>query len=197
MGTIILIVVGIIVAAVIGVAIVYYNKFQRYNIHVDNVFANLDAILMRRVDELSKLVDVTRQHVEDENQVLQGVIGLRQQIIDATNVDEKVKAHNNMNRQIPAFMAQAERYPDIKFSEAYKHLQRSITNIEENIQAARHSYNQSVGRFNAEVSTFPGNIFAGIFRFYQDPCSKRHKRNVKMWIYVRCLIVDVEIKEKA
>lgn len=169
MGTLILIVVGIMLAAIIGVAIVYYNKFQRYNIHVDNVFANLDAILMRRVDELSKLVDVTRQHVEDENQILQGVIGLRQQIIDATNVDEKVKAHNNMNRQIPTFMAQAERYPDIKFSEAYKHLQRSITNIEENIQAVRHSYNQSVGRFNAEVSTFPGNIFAGIFRFGARP----------------------------
>ncbi|MDQ0207448.1 LemA family protein [Alkalicoccobacillus murimartini] len=178
MGTYILIGVGVIVIAMIAISIVYYNKLQRYNIHVDNVFANLDAILMRRVDELSKLVDMTRQHVEDENEILQGVIGLRQQIIDATNVDDKVKAHNNMNRQVPNFMLQAERYPDIKFSDAYKHLQRSITNIEENIQAGRQSYNQSVGRFNTEVTTFPGNIFAGIFRFgsrpmFEAPAEKR------------------------
>ena len=178
MGTVLLVLVGILVVAMVSVAIVYYNKLQRYNIHVDNVFANLDAILMRRVDELSKLVDMTRQHVEDENEILQGVIGLRQQVIDATNVDEKVKAHNNMNRQLPGVMLQVERYPEIKFSEAYKHLQRAITNIEENIQAGRHSYNQSVGRFNAEVSTFPGNIFAGIFRFgprqmFEAPAEKR------------------------
>ena len=54
-----------------------------------------------------------------------------------------------------------ENYPQLKASENFVHLQRALTEVEEQLAAARRSYNASVTEFNNAVQTFPSSLLAG------------------------------------
>ena len=59
----------------------------------------------------------------------------------------------------------SEKYPDIKASENFLDLQRSISKMENTLQAARRLYNSDVTIYNVKITTFPGVLFAKYFGF--------------------------------
>ena len=63
------------------------------------------------------------------------------------------------------FFAVAENYPELKASENFLQLQRSLNETEEQLAAARRTYNASVTDYNNAVQTFPTNLLAGMFGF--------------------------------
>ncbi|UTR13231.1 LemA family protein [Salipaludibacillus sp. LMS25] len=175
----------IIVLVVLALFLIFnYNSFQKLNLNVDNAFADLDAFLMKRVDQLDNLIQTARQATDKEIEALENVIGLRQGILKASNPNEKIKAHNQLTREMQAITITIERYPELQFNENYLHIQRSINEIEEQIQAARRNYNGHVGKFNKSIAVFPGNVIAGFFRFtpremFETPQEKRENVDVK------------------
>jgi len=58
-----------------------------------------------------------------------------------------------------------EKYPDLKASENFLHLQRTLNELEEQISAARRAFNASVTDYNNSVEMFPTNIIANMFGF--------------------------------
>ena len=58
------------------------------------------------------------------------------------------------------------------------HLQRSLNVVEEQLAAARRSYNAAVTEYNNSVETFPGSLIAGVagFREQQVFVAESHKR---------------------
>ena len=48
------------------------------------------------------------------------------------------------------------------------HLQATLTEIEEQISAARRAYNSSVMVYNNTIEMFPSNIIANFFKFEKD-----------------------------
>ena len=62
-------------------------------------------------------------------------------------------------------MAVAEDYPELKSSTHFLNLQRNLTEIEEQISAARRAYNAAVFEINNAVESFPSNLVAGAFGF--------------------------------
>ncbi len=176
----------LIVAAMVVILffVLSYNKMKKQAVNVENAFGDLDAFLMKRVDQLDNLIQTARIATDKEIEVLENVTGLRTGIIDAHNMDDKIKAHNNLQREIPTIMVNMERYPEVKFNENYLHIQRSINNIEEQIQAARRNFNAHTGKYNQLISTFPRNLIAGAFRFtkkpmFETPPEKRENVDVK------------------
>jgi LemA protein len=65
--------------------------------------------------------------------------------------------------------ATVENYPDLKASDNFMHLQRTLNELEEQISAARRAYNASVTDYNNSVQTLPTNIIAGMFNFEEKP----------------------------
>ena len=61
--------------------------------------------------------------------------------------------------------ATVENYPQLKASDNFLHLQRTLNELEEQISAARRAYNASVTDYNNAVQMFPTNIIAGMFNF--------------------------------
>ena len=53
----------------------------------------------------------------------------------------------------------------LKASENFLQLQRSLNETEEQLAAARRTYNASVTDYNNAVQTFPTNLLAGMFGF--------------------------------
>ena len=62
-------------------------------------------------------------------------------------------------------MAVAEAYPELKASENFLHLQRTLAELENDIQMARRYYNGTVREQNNRIMQFPGNLVAGRFGF--------------------------------
>ena len=62
-------------------------------------------------------------------------------------------------------MAVVENYPELKASEQFLKLQKTLIKIESQLQAARRIYNNDVTKYNTKITTFPNNIIASIFNF--------------------------------
>ena len=54
---------------------------------------------------------------------------------------------------------------DLKASEQYLNLQKNLTKIESQLQAARRIYNSDVTAYNIKLETVPSNIVANLFGF--------------------------------
>lgn len=59
----------------------------------------------------------------------------------------------------------AENYPDLKASDNFLHLQRTLNELEEQLSAARRTYNAVVTDYNNAVQVFPSSVIAGLFGF--------------------------------
>jgi LemA protein len=59
----------------------------------------------------------------------------------------------------------AENYPDLKASQNFVELQRSLSDIEEQLQLSRRYYNGAARDFNILIGSFPSNLIAQKFNF--------------------------------
>jgi len=71
-----------------------------------------------------------------------------------------------------------EAYPELKAEKLFMSLSRSITDVEEHLQAARRVYNSNVSRINSMIVTFPTSIVAGMVHidkkeFFEAEVAKR------------------------
>ena len=74
-------------------------------------------------------------------------------------------------------------YPDLKASENFNQIQRSLNEVEEQISASRRSYNATVTSYNNSVEMFPTNILAGMMnmkhkKVFEIPEIQRENVNV-------------------
>ena len=81
------------------------------------------------------------------------------------NENKDINASNELNNQYKTIMALVENYPDLKASDQFLKLQKSLVKIESQLQAARRIYNNDVTKYNTKISTFPNNLIANIFGF--------------------------------
>jgi LemA protein len=54
----------------------------------------------------------------------------------------------------------AENYPQLKATENFQQLSRNLSQLEDEIQAARRIYNSNVQSYNTSIQQFPGSIIA-------------------------------------
>jgi LemA protein len=73
-----------------------------------------------------------------------------------------MRVEDQLGGALRAVMLQVESYPALQSSHNVMHLQRTLTELEEQLSAARRAYNASVLELNNAVGMFPTNIFAGM-----------------------------------
>lgn len=70
-----------------------------------------------------------------------------------------------MNAQLNKYLAVVENYPELKENTQYINLQNELSSIEDELEIARHKYNDIVTVYNTTIETVPNNIVASIFAF--------------------------------
>ncbi len=140
-----------------------YNGFISKRNRAKTALSSIDVNLKKRHDLIPNLVGAVKGYMKHEAGVLERVTQLREQAI-ATPADDPGRAV--IERQIGAFLGainvRVEAYPDLKASDNVMHLQRTLTEIEEQISAARRAYNAAVESFNNAAEMFPSRIIAGM-----------------------------------
>ena len=155
------------IAVVVFLAIMgMYNALVGKKNQVDNSFASIDAMLKKRYDLIPNLVTAVKQYMKHEKGTLEEVTAMRTKALSGNiSPDEKVNLDNKITKAIGGIMVAVENYPDLKANQNFIQLQRSLTEIEEQVSAARRSYNASVTDFNNAIEMVPTNIIAGMMSY--------------------------------
>ena len=152
-----LIFVGLFVIIVISI----YNSIVRLKRHVDKSESGIDVYLQQRFDLIPNLVEVTKGYMNYESDLLEKIARLR----TIYNQNKDINASNELNNQYKSLVAVVENYPELKASEQFSKLQKSLVKVESQLQAARRIYNNDVTKYNTKISTFPNNLIANLFGF--------------------------------
>ncbi len=180
--TIIIVAVAILLAIII---IGIYNGLIRRKNEVENAFGGMDAQLKKRYDLIPNMVSTVQQYATHEKDLLENITSLRAQATkgDLSN-DEKVALDNQISGALKSIMVSVENYPDLKSSENFMNLQRTLNEVESQISAARRSYNAAVTDYNNGIETFPSSIIASQMKLvrkqvFEIPETERKNIDVK------------------
>jgi len=155
---------GALVLLVI-IAATGYNSLIRRRNRVDQAYSTIEVQLVQRYDLIPKLVETVKQYMGHERSLLEDIVRLRQRAVSSTSTAEKIQADNELTRAMGQLNVTLENYPQLKASDTFVQLQRSLNEVEEQLAAARRSYNAAVTDYNNAVQTFPSSIIAGSMNF--------------------------------
>jgi len=156
----------IIVGVVALLFVVMYNSLIGKKNNVENAFGSVDVMLKKRYDLIPNLVETVKQYMTHEKETLTKITELRTRAMSGgMSSDDKVSLENQLTKAIGGIMVAVENYPDLKASDNFDMLQRSWNEAEEQISAARRSYNAAVTTYNNGVEMFPTNIIANMLNY--------------------------------
>lgn len=145
--------------------IYFYNRFIKLKNHIDEALSSIDVQLKRRYDLIPNLVEIVKGYAAHERDTLERVISARNIAQNARSLKERAEAENVLSDALKTIFALAESYPDLKANQNFLDLQKTLTEIEDNIQFARRYYNAEVRDYNILCEAFPSNIIASMFMF--------------------------------
>lgn len=159
-----LIIIAVIAVLIIALAAAY-NGLVRSRNKVNNSWKQIDVQLKRRHDLIPNLVEMVKDYMSYEQEVLQNVTKARSEAMQAQGPADSARAENVLSGALKSLFAVAENYPDLKANQNVSQLQEELTSTENKIAFARQLYNDLVMDFNNKVQTFPSNVVAGAFGF--------------------------------
>lgn len=168
MALVLWIVLGVL-ALVLLLTVVYYNRFVRAGNRIDNAWAQIDVQFKRRTDLIPNLVETVKGYASHERTVLENVTKARTAVMNAKGPQEAINADNMLTGALKTLFAVSENYPQLRANQNFLQLQDELTHTENKISFARQFYNDSVLTYNNVVQSFPGVLFAAIFGRRQRP----------------------------
>ncbi len=152
-----------IVAIILLMFIVYYNKFVILGNRIDNSLAQIDVQLNKRADLVPNLIETVKGYVKHEKKIIDSVTAARKALVGANDFEGKMKAGAKLQQAIGGLFAIAENYPNLKANENFLQLQNELSSIEDKVAYSRQFYNDSIQDYNTSVEALPGIIFARIY----------------------------------
>ena len=161
-------IVWVIIGAVLLLVIVLYNAMMRKRNGVKNAFSSIDVMLTKRCNEMGNLVSGLKQYMAHESGIFERVAEIRKGLEKAKTNEEKINQNAEMDKARRELNIAMEAYPNLKASTNLLHIQAALVEIEEQISAARRTYNAHVTDYNNFVQAFPISIFAMIFGYKKE-----------------------------
>jgi len=158
------IILGVVALLLLG-AVTIYNKLVTNKNMVAEGWSGIDVQLKRRNDLIPNLIETVKGYMGHERGVLEQVTELRAKSLQAAGVGDKARAEGALGAALANLFAVAENYPDLKASQNFIELQKSLADIEDQIQLARRYYNGAARNFNILIQSFPSNLVANTFHF--------------------------------
>jgi LemA protein len=159
-----LIVIGVLVVVVV-ILISLYNSLVQLKIRADSAWSDIDVQLKRRHDLIPNLVETVKGYAAHEKSTFEDVAKWRSAAMSATAPAERAQAEGQLTMALKSLFAVAEAYPQLRANENFMSLQKSLADIENDVQNSRRYYNAVVRDYNTRIQTLPANMFAGAFGF--------------------------------
>ena len=158
----------LIVVALLLFAIAGYNNLVKLRNNRENAFADIDVQLKQRYDLVPQLVATVKGYTTHEKELLESITAARSAAVNASSIDDKIKADQQLTSALAGLKISVEAYPDLKANQNFLQLQGELSDIENKLAAVRRYFNSATRELNNAVQTFPNNIMAGIFGFHKE-----------------------------
>ena len=171
----------VVILIVILITFAMYNKLIKLLNKVKKAKANIEIYINKRFDLIPNLVECVKGYSNHESSTLEDIVALRNNYNENRNLN--INQAGKMNDRLNKYLAIVENYPDLKANQQYLDLQNRLSQIEDELQYARHIYNDEVTKYNTVIESIPSNIVASIFAFKKVTLfqAEEHKReNVKL-----------------
>lgn len=154
----------ILIIVLINGWIVIYNKFQYWINRAERKFADINVIMQQRVDMIHALAQVAKKYSIHEYKTIKETIEARSKIIKNPDLNEKVRAAQDIENNFFKLQAVFEKYPKLKASSLFKGLmgRSNLSRVESHLRKARLGYNHVAQKYNERIKRFPRNIVAWI-----------------------------------
>lgn len=152
---------GFVIVLILIWIIVIFNKMIKNRKKALQSESGIDVYLQQRFDLIPNLIEVVKEYKNYEKDMLEKITELRSEFKKTKDMETAKQLIQEYN----SIIAVIENYPDLKASEQFLKLQKNLIKVESQLQAARRIYNNDVTTYNTQISSFPNNIIAKIFKF--------------------------------
>lgn len=155
---------------VVAWAILTYNRLRALQYACDDAWSLVDVQLQRRADLVPNLVRVVQAYAEHERAVLAAVTAARAQaaaLHDPTPATAAAEAR--LGAAIGQTVALGEAYPELRASEQFLGVQRTLADLESQIAASREIYNGNVAEYRDLIQQVPSAWLARRCGFADRP----------------------------
>ncbi|MBZ8132652.1 LemA family protein [Afifella sp. IM 167] len=145
------------------------NTIPTYEEQAKAAWSQVQNQYQRRADLVPNLVETVKGFAQQEREVLTSVVEARAKATQTTlNVDptdpEAMRRYQEAQGELGAalgrLLAITENYPDLKSNQNFLALQSQLEGTENRIAVARRDYIEAVRKYNTELKTFPGRLWA-------------------------------------
>jgi LemA protein len=152
-----------------------YNGLVKQDTKVANAWANVNTEYQRRSDLVGNLVNTVKGAANFEQETLTKVVEARAKAssinltadqLTPENMAKFQQAQSELSGSLSRLLVTVEKYPELKATENFQQLQRSLEGIENEVRDSRRVYNDAVMTYNTKVRSFPMNFLAGMFGFH-------------------------------
>ena len=156
---------GVLLAAVTaaGAAVLVYNGLIAAQKECSRAWANVDVLLKQRHDELPRLVEVCRGHMDYERSVLSALVEARNRYAQAHGLPAVARASESVSGALHRLFALSEAYPALASDASFAKLRERITGLEDRIADRRELYNAAATEWNARIEQVPDLVLARAF----------------------------------
>ena len=154
-----------IIVFIIIILLIYnlitYNIFIKKQNSVKHAKSSIEVYLNQRFDLIPNLVKCVKEYTNYEEEILEKITKLRTEYVK----EKELAKAGILDTEVNKIMVILENYPNLKASEQFLNLQKNLTKMENQIQAARRIYNHEVEKYNNTIGIFPNNLIARILNF--------------------------------
>lgn len=173
----------LVIVILVVLFILMRNQLIRESKQADNAFSTVDVFLKKRYDLIPNLVNTVKGYAVHEKEVFERIATFRNEAVLQKSPNELVKLDNAITSSLKDVFAVAEDYPELMASENFLSLQKSLEKMEDELLAARRTYNATVTEYNISLDTFPTNLVAKIFKLQKKELfiiDEKEKENIKV-----------------
>jgi len=158
---ILVVLLSVVALAAVGI----YNRLISLRTRAEGSWSDVDVQLKRRHNLVGNLVETVKGYAQHEKSTLEQVVQARNQAMATRDAKEAGAAEGFLTSQLRQLFALAEAYPDLKANENFRELQRTLADLENEIQNARRYYNAVVRDYNTRIQSVPDVFLANLLGF--------------------------------
>jgi LemA protein len=170
-----LVVLGILVALVVGWGVGINNQLVALEQNVNEKWAQVQNVYQRRADLIPNLVETVKGFATQERTVLEEVTRARasasgvQLTPEALNDPKALERFQAVQGQLTGALSRllvtVERYPELKSNQNFLALQSQLEGTENRIAVERRRFNEAVREYNTRLRLFPASLVARVAGF--------------------------------
>lgn len=155
----------------IMVEISFYNKFQFLKIKISEAINNMDILFEKKFSLLERCANVIKENNNKykEDLILDNLVKIKNQKINRFDLNRELTI------ALRDYYALLDLDKKLSSIEALKNINEDLIDIDNDLNASKKYYNDSIVLYNNLVKSFPSNIVAKLFKYEKEEFFKEEK----------------------